>query len=67
MIWEPGRANPDRIHLVDFKLAREFSELEQEAYAIQLEGYRQALARLHPDVEIDAWLYSIEGGRFVKA
>ncbi len=67
VIWEPGRANPDCIHLVDFKLAREFSELEQEAYAIQLEGYRQALARLHPDVEIDAWLYSIEGGRFVKA
>ena len=67
VIWEPDRANPSRIHLVDFKLAGAFGELELEAYRNQIEGYRQALVRLHPGVEIGTWLYSIEGGRFVES
>ena len=67
VIWEPDRGNPDRIHLVDFKLAEAFGELEMEAYRAQLHGYRQALAHLHPGIEIGTWLYSIEGGRFVES
>jgi len=67
VIWEPDRANPSRIHLVDFKLAKEFGRPEMEAYRIQLEGYRQVLERLHPGIETCAWLYSIEGGRFVES
>ncbi len=66
VIWEPDRARPRLIHLVDFKLAGEFGALELETYRTQLLGYRQALSRLHPGVEIDAWLYSIEGGRFLE-
>ncbi len=66
VVWEPDRANPSRIHLVDFKLAAEFGTLEMDAYRNQLHGYRQALAHLHPGAEIRAWLYSIEGGRFVE-
>jgi ATP-dependent exoDNAse (exonuclease V) beta subunit len=67
VIWDSDRSHPGRIHLVDFKLAGEFGEQELEAYRIQLHGYRQALARLHPGVEICAWLYSIEGGRFLES
>ncbi|MBL0211894.1 MAG: UvrD-helicase domain-containing protein [Holophagaceae bacterium] len=67
VIWEPDRADPDRIHLVDFKLAEGFGEFELEAYRVQLGGYRQALARLHPGIEVRAWLYAIEGGRFMEA
>ena len=67
VIWEPDRANPDRIHLVDFKLAETFGELEMEVYRAQLHSYRQALVCLHPGVEIGTWLYSIEGGRFVAS
>ncbi len=67
VIWEPDRANPGRIHLVDFKLAEAFGELEMEAYRAQLHSYRQALVCLHPGVEIGTWLYSIEGGRFVES
>lgn len=67
VIWESDRANPDRIHLVDFKLAKEFGEMEMEAYRNQLHGYRQVMVRLHPGVETLTWLYSIEGGRFVAS
>jgi ATP-dependent exoDNAse (exonuclease V) beta subunit len=67
VIWEPDRAYPSRIHLVDFKLAEAFGELQAEAYRIQLDGYRQALLWLHPDAEVETWLYSIEGGRFVES
>ncbi len=66
VIWEPDRASPSRIHLVDFKLAAEFGELEMEAYRHQLDGYRQAVERLHPGVAACTWLYSIEGGRFME-
>ncbi len=66
VVWEPDRTSPVRIHLVDFKLSGEFGEMEIEAYRSQLLGYRQALARLHPGAGIAAWLYSIEGGRFVE-
>ena len=66
VIWEPERRNPGRVHLVDFKLAEEFGELEMATYRKQLQDYREAMARLQPHIEISTWIYSIEGGRFME-
>ena len=65
VVWEPDRAAPSRIHLVDFKLASELDAARLEAYAAQLRGYAAALKARHPRAALQAHLWDLEAGRWV--
>ncbi len=65
VLWEPDRRDPERIHLVDFKLASELDPARLEAYAAQLRGYAAALKARHPRAALQAHLWDLEAGRWV--
>lgn len=65
VLWEPDRRDPERIHLVDFKLASELDAARLEAYAAQLRGYAAALQARHPRAGLQAHLWDLEAGRWV--
>ncbi|MFN8010430.1 MAG: UvrD-helicase domain-containing protein [Holophagaceae bacterium] len=66
VVWEPDRAAPALIHLVDFKLASALDEARLEAYAAQLRGYAAALKARHPQAGLQAHLWDLEAGRWVE-
>ncbi len=66
VIWESDRSQPECIHLVDFKLAMDFTPEVLELHCAQLMGYREALAEQHPGARIEAWVVALEGKSWVK-
>lgn len=66
VIWEPDRQLPSNIHLLDFKLAADFSPEALAEHQAQLADYRAALEILHPGVQVHSWLISLEGKRWVN-
>ncbi len=66
VIWEPDRLNPTGIILVDFKLASTFLEETLDLHRLQLNGYREALAKIVPQVPVEAWVVGLEGRIWVR-
>ncbi|HJU84691.1 MAG TPA: UvrD-helicase domain-containing protein [Holophagaceae bacterium] len=65
VVWEPDRAAPSALHLVDFKLAADFGPEQLEGYRQQLARYRAALQARHPGVPVSAELFALGGAGWV--
>ena len=57
VMWEPDRANPKRVIVVDYK--RSIPDFKLDDYRKQVGRYMLRLQTLHPEAQIDGYLYNV--------
>jgi len=56
-MWEPDRANPNRVIVVDYK--RSIPDFKLDDYRKQVGRYMARLQILHPKAQIEGYLYNV--------
>ncbi|MFZ9617888.1 MAG: 3'-5' exonuclease, partial [Holophagaceae bacterium] len=57
VMWEPDRANPNRVIVVDYK--RSIPDFKLDDYRKQVGRYMARLQILHPKAQIEGYLYNV--------